>query len=535
MPTIDEQINRFKKISKPKEEMIITLPPIVTVDDFFREKLPYYKPLDKAVNFHHAPQNHRGLKGGVGSGKTYTLCADDIMISYFNRPLFHLCTSPSYDNALVTVVPVLEELCTNNNLKYDWEVSKNLFRIFHAPTPSSLRDTPPQAGGDSNKDTANILIFGADQPKFLKGITAASGSMNEPFTQKKSAFMIWWERIRHPQSKRLSRAWGGTAEPQTMQWGHKYFDKESEETEDIYLDTITTYENKHLNPEYIAGLEQKYDEQMRKVYMLGESLNLMSTRAYYAFDRDEHVIDYDEFFKYIKGYDRRLRIILSFDFNVSPMCATEIVLLPKEYRPHFCPDIEPLEERVKRDEQIDDLGTYVQVAEYSLPNSNTGALCEIAIPRLVERWEKFYGTVIVTGDASAKHSDTRSDYNDVKIIYNKLDEFCKKKYPIRYEVNFPQKNPYVQDRVSFVNNLIEKRRYFICNTCQSTIKDRENVFWKAGSDRFILDKSDRSLTHLSDAGDYALWNTKTYEENYLPAPRGRMSFSDKGERNHWWW
>jgi hypothetical protein len=92
--------------------------------------LPKYKPLKGAAEFHNAKQAHRGLKGGVGAGKTYMLAADDILVSYLNAPNYHISTSPSYDNAYVTVLPTLIELCEKNDLEYEWTISKNLFRII---------------------------------------------------------------------------------------------------------------------------------------------------------------------------------------------------------------------------------------------------------------------------------------------------------------------------------------------------------------------------------------------------------------------
>ena len=37
---------------------------------------------------------------------------------------------------------------------------------------------------------------------------------------------------------------------------------------------------------------------------------------------------------------------------------------------------------------------------------------------------------------------------------------------------------------------------------------RERVGWKNNADGFLIDKSKKDLTHLSDAADYGLWNTR---------------------------
>ncbi|MBP9095470.1 MAG: hypothetical protein KBG21_02615, partial [Ignavibacteria bacterium] len=46
---------------------------------------------------------------------------------------------------------------------------------------------------------------------------------------------------------------------------------------------------------------------------------------------------------------------------------------------------------------------------------------------------------------------------------------------------------------------------FIAESCKASVKDREIVSWKKGSRKFIIDKSDRTTTHLSDAADYGIW------------------------------
>jgi hypothetical protein len=446
--------------------------------------LEHYEPIPKAIEFHNATQPHRGLKGGVGAGKTYTLAADDILVSFLNAPHYHLSTSPSFDNARVTVLPAFIEICEYNKLDYEWLISKNLFRIIHN-----------YCGKDR---IANILILGTDKPHFMKGINAASGSMNEPFSQKKEAFKIWWERIR-VKAPRLSRTWAGTAEPDKMQWGWEYFDEQQTETADLYTDTISTYANENLPEEYKKGLEEIYDDKMKEVYMLGKCINLTTGKAYYAFDKSIHVINAE----YEAAAKEGLQVIISFDFNVNPMCAVEIVF--------------------DRIEGASFSHVYYQVMEYKISSSRTDELCDMILDAISRRYDFKTTSFIITGDATGTRKSTRNEYNDFDIIIQKFDEYnskLEKGAQINFGKMIPDTNPQVRDRVNYVNNLFEKRKLFICGNSKETARDFNLVSWKKGAEKFSLDKSQKDLTHLSDAVGYALWNTKQFiYDDYLSSDK----------------
>lgn len=438
----------------------------MTGSQMLRVLLPNYDQQPKSIRFHDAIQLHKGLRGGVRSGKTYTNEAEAIRVSYLNRPYYHLSISPSSDLAAVTVVPTLIELCEGSNLQFDWQKSNNLFQIIW---------------GHQKKDIANILIFGAEGN--FKGITAASGDMNEPFSIKKDKFLVWWERISHPKAKYMLREWGGTAEPDKMTWGHEYYKMES--TKDIYLDTITTYDNKYLSKEYIRSLEDKYDPKMRLVYMLGECVNLSANKAFHSFDNRINILKYQSVIDKVLSRAQNA-IVISYDFNVNPMTATEWYINGKES---------------------------IQLDEYKVASSNTRELTELVIHRIIERYgltpkTKDKYSFIITGDASGKRGDTRSqdrtqnDFTQIKSIFDQHKDV------IRYKIVVPEKNPFVWDSVVYTNNRFFSKTAFICDNCVNTIEDVELVTWKTGADGFHLDKSNADRTHLSDTLRYALWNTR---------------------------
>ena len=421
--------------------------------------LPNYVPHPKMKAWHDAPQSHKGIKGGVRSGKTYTLCAEAVALSYLNKPFFHLSISPSFDNACETYVENLEELCTTNGLTYEWRKSANLFSIVWGKRP---------------QDIARILVHGMDSN--YKGVTAASGDLNEPFSIPSKAFKVWWERISHPRAVKLARTWGGTAEPDKMQWGWEYFEKEKENRDDFYSDTLQTYDNIHLSKDYIAGLEKIYTAKDREVYMLGKCINLGAQAVYYAFDRQTKA--YDQLKLAQRLMSENCEICLSFDFNTNPMTALLGAVI-KQRR-------------------------YI-VDEFKISKSSTRELCQLVIHRLQDAGlvNKRAHSIIITGDASGKSGSSKSNQNDYEQI---MDEFGNA--GIDYVLVVPESNPPVRDTVNYVNNEFEKDALYVSEKCTELMRDLELVAWKQGADGFHIDKSKKDLTHLSDCLRYFCYNTQ---------------------------
>lgn len=433
--------------------------------------LPYYDPHPKMLAWHNARQRHKGIKGGKRAGKTYTLGAEAIDLSYVNRPLYHLSLSPSYANACETVVPNLEDLCVTNGLTYDWKISKNLFLIVW---------------GKKKSDIAQILIHGMDS--CFDGVTAASGDLNEPFLIKKSKFLVWWERISHPKAKRLSQVWGGTAQPKEMQWGFEYFKEKKYDLEDFYADTLTTFDNKHLDPMYIKQLEKKYTEKQKRVFLLGECMALTEGDAVYE-SFDETLNTFNPLtFKIDYSTVKFSELVLNYDFNCR----------------HMSVGLHELSGRWK-----------LKREEYRIENkSNTKEITRLAITKMINDgylikkadgfyWTKFNTSIIITGDACGEHGSSQSKESDYEIIMEEFDS-----WNVMYTMHVAKKNPPVRDRTNYINLQFENGTYLISVNCEYAIKDRNLTSWKEGAKGFEIDKSKSELTHMSDSDDYGLWYTR---------------------------
>lgn len=407
--------------------------------------------------WHDAEQLEKGFKGGERSGKTYPLEAEAIKLSFLNRPEFHFSLSPSFDNACETVVEVLKQHCNKNEIAYDWYSSKNMFVIYW---------------GTHEEDHARILIHGMDS-EWL-GITAASGDLNEPFSIKKKAFLDWRARISSPTAKELKRIWGGTAIPESMQWGHEYFDEVKIVTPTLYADTIITYGNSYLPKEYVNDLDKKYTEKQKEVRLLGRCIRLTEGDAvYYGYsDKNKKPFDITETFDFA----------LSFDFNINPMTCVMAGIKPGKI--HFC-------------------------ESFKIKKSSTGELCDQVINTLKEKKyvrEDGYSingsSFIITGDATGKHGDTRSHLTDWLIIQDKFE-----KAGIKIQLVVFESNPSVRDSANEVNSALEILKIFVDPVnCKDLLRTFDMTAWKDGAKGFAINEQ-AEWGHHSACVRYLVWWT----------------------------
>lgn len=417
--------------------------------------IPKYQPQPKQHLYHQSRARKKVLKGGYGSGKTIALCAEMIALAYLNRPIRTVISSATEEIIEDTTLETLKMLCDENNIAYDYTSTNGLFKMFF---------------GDKN---GFIKLIGG---RFYKGPNIAALGIDEPFSQRKKIVDNLIARVRNKQAVKRQIIMSGTAEPDEMEWGFEYFDKD-EDTPDLFSITIPTSDNKHLPKEYIPDLMSQYDAKLQETYLEGKLVLRSNAPVYHGFERKKNVReltakegDYDE-------------IILGVDFNVDPMSAALIGL---------------------------NKGIFHQIKEWSLANSNTKELCQAVIAYLaspaltsIRSQRERKKSIIITGDATGRKRGTRGYMSDYEII---RDEFTAAEIPFYF--NVPMENPAVRDRVNFVNKLFESERFFMDGNCTRTIRDRELVSWKQQGEGFIIDKSKKDLTHLSDAADYAVYNNQ---------------------------
>lgn len=209
-----------------------------------------------------------------------------------------------------------------------------------------------------------------------------------------------------------------------------------------------------LPPEEVEAARRQLDPRtFRQEYEA--SFEGSTGRVYYAYSRERHEDDSIR-------VDGTRPLILCCDFNVDP-CVWLVI-------------------------QSD--GRYVRVIdEVALRNTNTVEMGRTAL----ERYGGHRQGIVVYGDAagSARTTTGRSDYALLASLG--LTDLRVKKA-----------NPYVRDRVNAVNAMLENTRGEVRLThhprCTTLKRDFEKVEWLA--DGSGMDKSDRELTHATDALGY---------------------------------
>jgi len=391
------------------------------------------------------------LYGGAGSGKSH-FTAQKVLIRILNgKKQRILCTRKVARTIRNSQFRLLKDLI------HEYELSK-LFKVNEVEMQVKC------VNGNE------VLSVGMDDPEKIKSITGLTGIWAEEATELE-------EQDFNQLNLRLR---GKTAEYKQFiltynpvyvgHWLNKIKLKDCYKLKTTYLD------NPHIDEEYKKVLDElKYtDENYYNIYALGNwGMIRNAERAYFAFSRSKNVGTFD---------GSVLEFIISYDFNINPMCAVLYFFGNQKY---------------------------FQVKEWRIDNSNTEEISELICQHL-----QSYGitqSVIVTGDASGRAKGTKGHMSDYEIIQSVFS-----RYRIPFHLQIPEANPPVRDRINYVNKMFQTERLTISEECQYSIQDRELVVWKKGSEAFKIDKSNPDLTHLSDAADYGLWNTQALlqEDNY---------------------
>lgn len=186
--------------------------------------------------------------------------------------------------------------------------------------------------------------------------------------------------------------------------------------------------------------------------------------------------------------DHRMQLFVSMDFNVDPMCVA-IGQYDKGMGSRMMERCEILEEII-------------------LPNSNTFEM----MVRLIKELEKYKNGYVMYvefyGDAAGTQRSAQSQKTNWQIVAEHLSMHTW----LHYKFIRKSKNPTIVDRVNAFNTMLESadgtvRLYINDVKCPALIRDMKKVKWdqdSAGNKTGQLDKSDKKLTHISDAAGYAI-------------------------------
>ena len=216
-----------------------------------------------------------------------------------------------------------------------------------------------------------------------------------------------------------------------------------------------TTDNPYLPESYIQSLKDNYDDKLLEAYLLGNFCNLTQGSTYYAFKRNLHTGEYK--------YNRALPLHIGFDFNTDPLCSV------------VC-------------QQQND-GTIYVIKEIILTHGGDG---DLPIQRMCDAIRDDYPNALCyaypDATGAARHSSAR--YSDIDIIRK-----------AGFQVRVKHINPLVVNRVNAMNKALQAN-VIIDPSCNDLINDLERTVNKQGTRE--IDKSNKTLTHLTDALGYSV-------------------------------
>lgn len=208
-----------------------------------------------------------------------------------------------------------------------------------------------------------------------------------------------------------------------------------------------------LSDEYLELLKSSYSPKLYRQEVLAERLALKQGAVYSDFNRDIHVKQID------RSFYKDKEVFFFLDYNISNYCGLFVCL---------------------------EDGIVKVIEEIHLQNKNTHAMAEEILKRQ-------YKNLIVCGDSAGNNKrDVQATHTNYQ-IFNNYGLTTKK-----------QTNPYVEKRIITVNSRLYQNEIIINEDCETLIRDLELVSYKKDSDQ--IDKSDSTLTHMSDAFGYAIHN-----------------------------
>lgn len=372
----------------------------------------------------HSKHKFTLLLGGIGSGKSYT--GSPWVLKQANEfpNSLGLITANTFGQLQKATLASLFRNLTDWGISFSYNQQKSLLTIHHRK---------------------QFLCLGLDSFDNHRGIEVGEWWGDEVAYNKREAFEVMSGRLRDS-SGSLSTLF--TTTPKGFNWLYDYFHPSGENHDPNLYRYVKarSYDNKHLPEGYLDSLAAQYDEKLAQQELEGEFVSITQGQAYYAFDRDKHVHEFDK--PHLLPYSGN-------DFNIDPMTCVIGYATSKML---FIWD------------------------ERFLRNTDTYGLARQLRP---------YSGLRIIPDSTAKNRKT-SGRSDIQILEDE-----------GFEV-IPTRNPYVTDRVNNLNRLFSQGRIVIHPRCKKLINDLEKVCWMEG--KIELDqKTDRMLTHISDGLGYMAW------------------------------
>lgn len=400
-------------------------------------------------------------QGGYGSGKTFIGSFLGIELSEIynqNRGLVVARTYPLVrDTTLQSYFDHFDRYGYVEGKDFHWKSSEAKL-IF------------PRTG-------STILFRHLENPFKLKSLTLGWIHIEEMSEIEEATFQMLLSRLRLTTVPR--RRLFGTTNPQAEKgWIWKYFvNRKDSDARIKYRRVIApSTENIHLPDTYIQNMKNEFDPEYYRINVLGEDGDYTSGLVCKNWS-DANIEDTE--------YKPNLKIYLSCDFNVDPMCWVLAHRFNGEY--HF-------------------------FDELCLENHTTAQAVEV----FARRYSDHRAGIVITGDASGQSRGTKA-YDiletDYTIIRNSLSD-------LRFQgvhIDLPTKNPYIEDRVSAWNAMVcntkgvrrikvnPKCTYLISNCENLKYIDGSRVIWEPTLHQISQSRNLKFVKHPFDAASYLVY------------------------------
>lgn len=430
----------------PVEQLVIRWAPIPNTaqEAFFDDDTP-----DAALLF----------CGGWGSGKTMTLWGKALKLSAINAPLPMIWVVPQYDHVWRTLLPKLEE--------YDPVTSEPWFLTAAQYDYHQTRHVFSWLGG------GEIWFLSAEEADRIAGPNVAGALVDEPALISQKAWRNTTGRVRHTGAKLRQTCAAGTAED--LSWMADYFFDAARPDRYRRYEMPTT-DNRELlahDPTYVQRVMENATDAEIAAFVGGKGLRIDGQPAYTTFDERLHwTAD-------VPGFDASQPIVLTCDFNVSPMCW------------------------VIGQARIGRSGPEAHVLDgITQAIATTDSCCD----EFLGKYPHCPAGIDVYGDCNGKNRDVRSHKSNYQIISERLAVAG----PVRLHV--PTQNPPVSRRLASVNRLLKNAsgvtRLWIrksdparqCPTRQ-LVRSLQRTTIPAGK-QDVEKKSGETITHAGEALGY---------------------------------
>lgn len=403
--------------------------------------------------------------GGWGSGKTMTLWGKALKLSAINHPLPLIWVVPQYDHIDHTLIPKLEELDPETG--EPWFLTSGQYH--HHQTKHELH----WVGGGP------IWFKSAEHAEAIAGPNVAGALVDEPALISQKAWRNTAARVRHSNAKLRQTCAAGTADD--LSWMQDYFFDPERPARYRRFEMATT-DNRELlqwDPTYVQRVMENATEAEIQAFVHGKGVLLDGQPAYPPFDERVH------WTPMVPEYDPTRPLVLTCDFNVSPMCW---VIGQKRVGPHG-PEPHVLE------------GITQDVA-------TTDTACD----EFLRKFPACPGGIHVYGDCNGRNRDVRSHKSNYAIIAERLTQAG----PVTLFV--PSQNTAVTSRLSAVNRLLKNangvtrlwiRKWDPARTCPTRTVVRSLQRSKtAPGKQDVEKKAGETITHAGEALGY--WIAKEW-------------------------